>query len=143
MNGFPSGDTRHFKHQTDRRPRLEIGEHSAITKDHHLDCTSEIVIGSFTTIAGYGSQLLTHSIDIEANRQDSKPIHIGNYCFVGTDCTILGGAKLPDYSVLGAKSLLNKGFEETYKLYAGVPAREVKELSKDSGYLKREEGFVW
>lgn len=58
------------------------------------------------TMAGCNSQFLTHSIDIYFNRQGSKPIIIGNYCFISTRVTILGGSSLPDKSVLAAGAVL-------------------------------------
>ena len=144
ITGFPSNkDSKHFMHQKNRQSNLIIGQHSAITKKHHIDCTNEIIIGDFVTVAGYSSQILTHSINIELNIQDSKPITIGDYCFVGTASTILGGAVLPSYCVLGASSLLNKAFTIPYRLYGGNPAKEIKELSKDYLYFKREIGFVF
>ena len=84
ITGFPTDSNKHFAHQADRQPRLILGEHSAITKHHYLDCTEAIRVGNFTTIAGHQTEMLTHSIDIVAARQDSKPIVIGDYCFVGT-----------------------------------------------------------
>lgn len=144
ITGFPSQtDSKHFAHQKDRESNLIIGEHSAITKNHHIDCTNRIEIGNFVTIAGYASQLLTHSINIQLNIQDSYPITIGDYCFVGTASTILGGSALPAYSVLGANALLNKSFTVPYRLYGGNPAKEIKELSPDYKYFKREVGFVY
>jgi acetyltransferase-like isoleucine patch superfamily enzyme len=144
ITGFPTKtNSKHFLHQTNRESSLLIGQHSAITKNHHIDCTNTIQIGNFATVAGYASQLLTHSINIELNIQDSSPITIGDYCFVGTASTILGGASLPSYSVLGANSLLNKSFLTPYRLYGGNPAKEIKELSKDSKYFTREIGFVY
>ncbi|WP_028295678.1 acyltransferase [Olivibacter sitiensis] len=144
ITGFASGtDSKHFRHQPSRQSLLFVDDHSAITKDHHIDCTSPIRIGKYVTIAGYQSQLLTHSIDIYVNRQDSHPIEIGDYCFVGTNVTILGGAILPAYSVLGAKSLLNKAFSDEWKLYAGVPAKPVSDLNREAKYFHREKGFVY
>jgi acetyltransferase-like isoleucine patch superfamily enzyme len=143
ITGFPLRSTsKHFQHQTDRRPELFLGEESAITKNHHLDCTDRITIGRFTTIAGYQSQLLTHSIDVLHNRQDSAPITIGEYCFVGTNVVILGGASLPSRSVLGAKSLLNKSFSQEWMLYGGVPAKAISDVPKEAGYFTRTDGFV-
>ena len=143
ITGFPTKtNSKHFAHQSDRRSELIIGEFSAITKKHHIDCTNLITIGAFATIAGYQSQLLTHSIDIYENHQNSKPIYIGDYTFIGTNAVILGGAKLPSNSVLGAKSLLNKSFEEEYMLYAGVPAKPTSKISTDAKYFKRPIGFV-
>jgi hypothetical protein len=142
ITGFPLGQHKHFGLEADRRPELILGEHSAITNRHLLDCTSAISIGAFATIAGFQSQFISHTIDIRLNRQTSRPISIGKYCFVGTDCVVLGGAVLPDYSVLGAKSLLNKAHTQTYRLYGGVPARELQMLPPDCGYFTRREGFV-
>ncbi|WP_257668491.1 acyltransferase [Parapedobacter tibetensis] len=145
ITGFPgSANSKHFAHQIGQRePKLIVGDHSAVTKQHHLDCTNSIVIGRFVTIAGYQSQFLTHSIDIYHNRQDSSPISIGDYCFIGTNVTVLGGSKLPAYSVLGAKSLLNKAYDDEWGLYAGVPTKFVKHLDKTYKYFTREEGFVF
>jgi carbonic anhydrase/acetyltransferase-like protein (isoleucine patch superfamily) len=61
---------------------------------------------------------------------------------VSTACTVLGGASLPDYCVLGAHSLLNKAFSDTHRLYAGVPAEPRRELATDLGYFKRKTGVV-
>lgn len=144
ITGFPTNTvSKHFLHQHDRKSHLIIGQHSAITKNHHIDCTNVIQIGNFVTIAGYSSQLLTHSINIELNIQDSHSIIIGDYCFVGTASTILGGASLPNCCVLGANSLLNKNFIIPYRLYGGNPAKEIKELGKEFKYFNREVGFVY
>lgn len=143
ITGFATGTgSPHFSHQIHRRAELLLGDHSAITKSHHIDCTNSISIGSFSTIAGYRSQLLTHAIDLHNNRQHSEPITIGSHCFVGTACVILGGSALPDHSVLGALSLLNKSLSEPWTLYAGQPARRLKTIEPSSAYFTRTVGFV-
>lgn len=142
ITGYPARESSRFAHQVDRQPELIVGEHSAITNRHLIDCTSTVTIGAFSTFAGYRSQILTHSIDLESSRQSSAPITIGDYCFIGTDCVLLGGSTLPHHSVLGAKSLLNKQYSEPYWLYAGNPARPVKRLADDLGYFRRQVGFV-
>jgi hypothetical protein len=143
ITGFPLGPSRHFAEEADRQPQLIVGEHSAITNRHLIDCTNSVAIGKFTTFAGFQSQILTHSIDLERNRQASAPVRIGDYCFVGTNCVLLGGSALPDYCVLGAKSLLNKSFGETHQLYAVVPAKALQSLSPDLPYFRRAEGLVF
>ena len=123
ITGFPTGtDSRFFSHDESRKSELIMGKESAITKNHHIDCTNYIHIGDFVTIAGYSSQFLTHSIDIYESRQDSHPIEIGDYCFVSTGVRVLGGAKLPAYSVLGAGAVLNKAYTKERMIYVGVPA---------------------
>jgi acetyltransferase-like isoleucine patch superfamily enzyme len=143
ISGFPKVASRHFAHQPDREPGLTIGRHAAITNRHLIDCTATVTVGAFATMAGFGSQILTHTIDLEHNCQTSAPVRIGAYSFVGTNCVILGGSVLPDYSVLGAKALLNQALDQPYQLYAGVPARSVKQLSPDWKYFQRTEGFVY
>jgi UDP-3-O-[3-hydroxymyristoyl] glucosamine N-acyltransferase len=142
ITGFPLGPSRHFAQEKDRQPQLILGEHSAITHRHLIDCTNSVTIGKFTTFAGFQSQIITHSIDIEKNCQASAPVRIGDYCFVGTNCVLLGGSALPDFCVLGAKSLLNKSFTESHQLYGGVPAHPVEKLSPDCAYFRRTEGLV-
>lgn len=142
ITGFPAENKTFFAHQKDRVPELILGAQSAITHRHIIDCTSAVHIGEFTTVAGFRSQILTHSIDLMDCRQSSAPVTIGDYCFVGTDCVLLGGSVLPSYSALGAKSLLNKPHEQTHCLYAGVPGKPVKSLEPEMKYFQREVGFV-
>jgi len=143
ITGFPTGTgADHFSHQPERRAELRLGEHAAITKHHHIDCTNRIDIGPFTTLAGYRSQLLSHSIDLHNNRQHSEPIVIGAYCFVGSNCVILGGSVLPDHCVLGALSLLNKALSDPWCLYAGQPASLRKPIDPDASYFHRTSGYV-
>ncbi|MBA3697319.1 MAG: acyltransferase [Planctomycetes bacterium] len=142
ISGFPLGHPRHFVHQPERRNDLVIGAHAHVTNRHLLDCTGGIAIGPFSTLAGFSTQILTHSIDLTTNRQSSQPVSIGAYCFVGTDCVLLAGAALPERSVLGAMSLLNKAYLEVSHLYAGVPARPVKGLDPQFAYFHRVDGYV-
>ncbi len=142
VTGFPSGHAKHFAHQPERRPELILGPHAAITNRHMVDCTASVRIGSHTTLAGFATQLLTHSINLETSRQEAYPITIGSYCFLGTNCVLLGGVALPDYSVLGAKSLLNRAQTETYTLYGGVPAKPIKKLPVELLYFLRKTGYV-
>ncbi|MFQ3587665.1 MAG: acyltransferase [Fimbriimonadaceae bacterium] len=143
ISAFPTGHERHFAHIKGRETTLTLDDEAAITSRHFIDCTCPVRIGRFTTLAGYRTQILTHSINLQDGRQDAHPIEIGEYCFVGTACTILGGAKLPSYSVLGANSLLAKALAEEGVLYAGVPARKVKEIDRNGKYFTRREGFVY
>lgn len=142
ITGMPLGHPKHFLHQPERRPEFIMGEHSAVTNRHLIDCTARVTIGRFATFAGFQSQILSHSPDFEAGRQSSTPVIIGEYTFVGTNCILLGGAELPDYSILAAKSQLSRRLTESYALYAGVPARFVHELPREAGYFTRTVGVI-
>ena len=143
ITGFPAKtDSKHFAHQKNRLPALIIGKHSAITKNHHIDCTNTINVGEYTTIAGYFSQLLTHSVDVFEGIQTSSPINIGKYCFIGTNVVLLGGSTVPDYSVVGAKALVTQAHKDPGYLYGGVPAKPLMPLPSGSKYFTRKAGWV-
>ncbi len=146
ISAFPlNTNSLHFQHEAGQRnPDLVLGEHTAITNRHLLDCTNRIEIKRFTTFAGFKSTVLTHSIDLKECRQASKPITIGEYCFIGTGCILLGGTIIPDYSVLAAGSTIHKPMDHAYALYGGSPAKFIKNLEKDDlQYFKRTNGFIF
>lgn len=142
ITGYPRNGTGSFSHVTTRDPRLIIGDHACITHRHVVDCTDLVEIGQFTTVAGWGSQLVTHGIDYVACRQHCQPIRIGSYCIVGTASVILGGAVVPERCVVGAKALVGKDLGNPGWLYAGVPARPVKKLDPGAAYFSRATGEV-
>ncbi len=144
ITGFPLGPSPHFAHQPERRPELLMGAHSAVTHRHFIDCTNTVTIGALTILAGYQTQILSHSIDLAQSRQSSAPVTLGECCFVGTNCVLLGGSVLPDRSALGAMSLLSKAHTEPGQLYGGVPAKLLQPLPQaEYAYFRRETGFVY
>ncbi|RZJ76855.1 MAG: acyltransferase [Flavobacterium sp.] len=111
---------------------LVVGNNSRITTRHMIDCNGGVYIGDFTTIAGYKTQFLSHSIDVYISRQTAGKIEVGDYCFVSTSCILLKGSKLPSYSVLAAGSVLGKNYSEEYALYGGVPAKKIKDMDREN-----------
>jgi acetyltransferase-like isoleucine patch superfamily enzyme len=143
VSGMPYKHERYFSEDKERYSALIMHEHSAVTHRHWIDCTDKVTIGAFSTIAGWRSQFLSHSIDIREGRQKSGPVSIGKYCFVGTGCIALKGTVLPDYSVLSAGSVLHKPWAETHHVYCGNPAAPIKKLPEDCVYFKRSIGHVY
>lgn len=142
IGGHPKGDDGHYVDETDRHPILHLERHASITTRHLVDCTGGITIGKFATVAGFRSQLLTHSIELARNKQTASHITVGAYAFVSTSVVLLPGSAVPPYAILAAGSVLTKPFEERYCLYGGQPARKLKELPHDMLYFSREKGFV-
>jgi acetyltransferase-like isoleucine patch superfamily enzyme len=142
ISGYAISEKKHFGHVKNRSPELILKEHAAITNRHLIDCTDRVHIGKYTTLAGFRSQILTHSIDLYRSIQDCSPVYIGDYCFIGTACVLLNGSKLPNYSVLGACALLNSQHEDEFTLYGGVPAKPLATLGRETQYFQRETGFV-
>lgn len=136
------GSDVHFSDNPDRNPSLTLGRHAAVTGRHVLDCNDAVTIGEYATLAGRETIIYTHGINVGRNRQESAPVTIGKYAMVGARCMIVKGAVLPDYSVLGAQSVLTKKMTTPYGLYAGNPATLVRELDQGALYFSRANGRV-
>lgn len=117
---------------------LWMGTHAVITSRHSIDCSGRVVLGAFSSVAGHGTQILSHEIDFGVPAQTCSDIEIGDHSFVGTRCTVLAGARLPDRSVLAAGSLLRRGPDEGPGLYTGSPARRKRAL--DGAWFHRPVG---
>lgn len=141
VSGLPLG-VDHFKAAPARDPSLYIGKHAALTHRHLVDCTDAVVIGDFTTVAGYQTQILTHGIGIRSGLQECAPVKLGDYCLIGSGSQMLAGAVLPSYCLLAAGAVLTGIADRQYSVYGGVPARPIKALEPDHAYFKRREGYV-
>lgn len=137
ITGYPLNEHRFFAEFENRMPKLYMGKDSAITKRHLVDCTDMVEIGAYTSIAGYSTQILTHSTSLQKNDQSCSSIKIGHHCFVGTRSIILPGSVLPNHSILGAGAVLKKQYEEEYMLYGGVPARPIKRMDENLSFFHR------
>jgi len=73
-------------------------------------------IGEYTTV-GHGA--IIHACKI------------GNECLIGMRATVMDGAEIGDQSIVGAHSLVTKGFKAPPgSLIMGTPAKVVKELDE-------------
>lgn len=142
ISALPLGCGGNFTAERDRFPALIIGRHAAVTGRHYLDCNNCITLGSFSLVAGLGCTFLSHGIDVKNNVQETQKIVVGDYCMIGANATLVKGSKLPSFSILAAGSVLHKAHEATHKLYSGVPAVAVRDLSEDSKFFTRESGVV-
>jgi acetyltransferase-like isoleucine patch superfamily enzyme len=121
--------------------RLVVDRRGAITSRHYIDCSGDVSVGAFTVVAGVRSTILTHQIDVVESRQTVAPVAIGDYCFIGSNCRITPGSAIPDRCVTAMGSVVVGELPQPGMLYAGVPARPVKELG-DATFFNRPDAFV-
>lgn len=71
----------------------------------------------------------SHSIIDDAGDRinPSKDIFIGNHVWIGADVTCLKGVKIPDNTIIGTGSIVNKEFDTEGTVIAGNPAKVVKQ----------------
>jgi len=120
-----------------RRSELHLHEGAGITRRHLIDCSEHVTIGRFALVAGYGTQILTHAIDLREGKQGARPVVIGEYSLVGTRSVVLGGAVLPAFSALGAGSTLRDAPEATHQIYSGVPAKAAASVDPAAAFFAR------
>lgn len=113
--------------------KLIIGDNVYIGPKLYYDGKAEVVIGNNCDIAPQ-VMFCTNNHEIgrlcrRAGKDYYSPIKIGDGCWIGTRTTILPGVKIGSGVIIAAGSLVNKDCEANC-MYAGVPARKIKELMK-------------
>lgn len=119
---------------------IEIGSHVFIARGCHLSGTMGIRIHNFVTLAGnvtiysasddYSGESLTgQAIPPQYTALSGGCVELHKHVILGTGTTIIGPAQLAEGSGTGAMTLVNRDLE-TWWLYAGIPARKIKEKSR-------------
>ena len=128
LNAIPDHDC-----TTSPESALDIAPGAVITSGHRLDFTDRIRLGRNVIVGGRNSSLWTH------NRQETAPIDIGDFCYLGSEVRLAPGAKLPDECILGMGAVLTGEIKEARSLVAGVPAKVIRPLDeKDLTRIRRK-----
>ena len=111
--------------------RFTVGEHSFINYENFFDCTNEIHIGNNVWI-GMRCNFVTSTHEIGKEKQRAgntkdKPIVVEDGCWIGANVTILPGVVIKKGTVIAAGSVVISSCDSD-SVYAGIPARKVKEL---------------
>jgi acetyltransferase-like isoleucine patch superfamily enzyme len=125
----------------EERGYLRLGDHSAITSRHYVDCTGGVVVGAYSTVAGVRSTILTHQIDVAGSRQSTSLVRIGDHCFIGSDVRITPGSHVPDRCAIAMGAVVAGELPEEGVLYGGIPARPLKDVG-EGAYFTRQTGHV-
>ncbi|MDO8503226.1 MAG: glycosyltransferase [bacterium] len=119
--------------------RVWIGAFCLIDAFH-----ATLKIGRGTDISS-GAQILTHTTvkrAISEHRHgevDSAPTEIGEFCFIGTNATILMGAVIGHHSVVGAGAVVPQFMVvPPYSIVSGVPARIIGSSKKLLNGVEKE-----
>ncbi len=84
-------------------------------------------------LGAYGARLLDsdfHDLDNET-REKSEPIEIGDYVWLTSDVTVLGGVKIGSHTVIGAGSLVTTDIPD-HCFAAGRPAKPLRTIGDRS-----------
>ncbi|MCP2230213.1 acyltransferase [Erwinia aphidicola] len=126
---------------------LTLGSYVHIGSHCTLLASAGIVMRDFSCLS-HGVRLYTKSDDYSGEfmtnpmvpshltNVTSAPIVIGRHAIVGSQASIMPGCFLADGSAIGANSLVTKDCEE-WTIYAGSPARKIKERKRNPLTLEK------
>ena len=108
---------------------LELGAGAIVVSGHRIDFTDRVTIGRNVIVGGRNSSFWTH------NRQQTAPIVIGDFCYLGSEIRIAPGSRLPARCILGLGAVLSGRIETPGSLVGGVPARVLRPLTPEDEVL--------
>lgn len=121
---------------------IHIGKYVHIAAYSSLIGAEKITLADFSGISSrvsiysssddYSGEFLTNpTVPVEYCNVDSCPVYIGKHTIVGAGAIVLPGAKLNIGVAIGALSLvLGKEYPE-FMIYAGTPAKVIKERKRN------------
>lgn len=133
---------------------LILKEKAALNDNVKVICSSKIEIGYCTSVT-WECQIMDFNshyvLDTSSNRVAtiSKPIVIGDYCWLCNRTTVMPGTVLPNRVIVASGSLLNRNYIKLgiseKSLIGGSPAKLIKEgmyrLYKKENYKKIQQYF--
>lgn len=138
---LPRTSSLHWKARFFHPEGLVVGEYTTIGNDGFFDAREGIAIGSCVNIAAE-VRIYTreHDVDDPWFAETGGPVAIGDYAYIGTRVTILPGVTIGDGAVIASGAVVTKDVAP-YMLVGGVPAKPIRERSRDLryklGYAKR------
>ena len=116
--------------------RVKIGAETYANIDLLIDGEGEVVIGSNVRI-GPGVKIITstHTITDNPRARASiepvfRPVFIGDGVWLGANVVVLPGVAVAEGCVVAAAAVVARDTEPN-GLYAGVPARRIRDLTSD------------
>lgn len=114
--------------------KLQFGKNCRIMNNCTIAVHERICIGQDTIIA-HSCQILDTNFhftaDLEKKRigKRTKPVIIGEYCWICNSSSIMPGSVIPNYAIIGSQSMVNKDFSNYSQgcIIAGTPAKLIRE----------------
>ena len=127
---------------------IELGSYIHIAPYCFLSAGDGIYIDDFSSVSS-GSAIYSRNDDYSGNRMTNPTVSdkytgvthatvkLEKHVIVGSGCVILPGVTIGEGSSIGALSLVNKSLE-SWNIYAGTPAKKIRERSKRLLELENE-----
>lgn len=131
-----------FTHSPRRYPALILGKHAMITVAHEIDCSDRVELADHARLAGFRSQILTHSLDLVRDRWATSPVELGEQSVVMSGCVLQNGTRVPRRAIISAGSVINTRLKAEQTFYRGNPAEAIRPLPDTLRYWKHPETLL-
>lgn len=113
---------------------LDIGERFRISDMCNITCLTRVTLGKLCRLAHRG-QILDGSFHYVANfnkrsiQNHTRPVQIGDQCWIGNSSTVSAGAVLPNFVIVASNSLVGRDYAylKEGSLIGGAPAKLIAE----------------
>ena len=117
--------------------RLIIGNNCSFNHGCYINASNNVILGDDVTLSAK-SCIVSTGIDYkkwvhgEKRHISESAVEIGNHVWIGTNATILPGVKITgEYIVIAANAVVTHNIEESFCIFAGIPARKIKRINID------------
>jgi acetyltransferase-like isoleucine patch superfamily enzyme len=115
-------------------PRLAIGARSIVGRHCLLDARGGIRLGRDVNVSSYTRFMSAkHIVDDPGFVAAFEPIVVGDRVWIALGATILGGVTIGEGAVVAAGAVVTRDVEP-YAVVGGVPARKLRERSRELDY---------
>jgi acetyltransferase-like isoleucine patch superfamily enzyme len=135
--GVPPESVLYLKNPN-RDPSLVMGRYAMITVGHEIDVADRVELADHAAVAGFGSAILTHSLNLVTDKFVTGKVRIGEYGVLMSGCTMQNGTSIPDRSIVSAGSVVATKLRAERTFYRGNPAEAVRELPESLAFYRRE-----
>lgn len=121
---------------------IHIGSHSVLAGAEAIRFADFVnishYVGIYTSKEDLSGKTLSNpTVKWDRNGARAAPIHFGRHAAVGSGSVILAGARFEEGSLVGALSMVSRPLAP-WTSYFGIPARKVRERSRDSLLLEQD-----
>lgn len=120
-----------------RRSALVLGKYAMVTVGHEIDCSDLVELRDHARLAGFRSQVLTHSLNLVKDEWTTAPVILGERCAVMSGCILLSGMSVPARAIVSAGSVITTKLTQEQAFYRGNPAQVVRALPDTLKYFHR------
>lgn len=124
--------------------KIKIGDYVLISPGVRISASDEIVIADSVMIANgvYITDSDWHGVYDRTKRDNSiAPVSIGENAWLGDRSTVLKGVTIGENSIVAAGAVVTKNIPANV-VVAGNPAKVVKQLDVETGFVKRSDFFA-